>query len=355
MRITLLMGLVILQFVVQAQNSKKEIINPESLAFRELPLFAQRIAPAEIKLPFASIKIIDSRFDTTKFGFVPVVNFIPDKRNVFRKLRFKGGVANPVQEYYNDYYKNSFQQNGFELLIVMKRFWLSGIDNSRDKRIALTNSLEAGTNFYLKWEYYIGKNGKYLPVRRTDTLMHMDDDETRYVTENFDERKLGGIKFFLKAMIELYNFDNKIAAFDNLPGKTMEQILEFNNKRNEIKVLKDSILKKGVYLNFDEFKNNAPSINDFKEEKTRYQVFKSERYLSDPQGNLINEYWGYSDGEDFRYGKYGNDKIYRVGQTFEFFVQVNNVAPDNSTPVTTKNKIKVWYPYQIDMETGQVY
>ena len=355
MRIVFLIIFVALQTVVFSQNSKKELINPESLAFKELPLFAQREAPSELSLPFESIKIIDSRFDTSKIGFIPVISIVPDKRSVFRKCRFNGGVAKPLQEYYNQYYKNVFRQNGFQLLIVMKRLWISGVDISRDKRIALSNSLEVKSNFYIKWEYYLGKEGKYLPVRRTDTIAQMDESEYKYLSENFDERKLASIKFLFKAMIELYDFDKKLLQFDKLPGKTLEEIMAYNNKRNELKVLKDSVLQKGVYLSFDEFKNNAPSIKDFNEEKMRYKVIKSERYLTDLQGDLISEYWGFSDGKNFRYGKYGNDKIYRVGNTFEFFVQVNNEAFDYSTPVPTKGKIKVWVPYQIDMESGYVY
>ena len=334
---------------------KIETINPESLYFKELKLTAQRTAPAEIKFPFSSIRIIDSRFDTSKIGFLPVDNIIQDKRNVFRKIRFKGGIVKPLQKYYNDYYKNSFKQNGFELLIVMKRFWVSGVDYTRDKRIVLTNSLEATTNLYCKWEYYLGNDGHYLPVKRLDTIMQVNDEIAQFIDEEFDERRLGKFKFLLKAMIELNDFEKKAEMFDRLPNKTIEEILNFNAKRNELIVLKDSAFKKGIYLSFEEFKNNKPSIVDYKEEKTRYKIFKAERYLTDSQGNLINNYWGYSDGEIFRYGKYGNDRIFRVGNTFEFFVQINNAEANNSTPVTTRDKIKVWFPYQIDMETGNIY
>ena len=355
MRIVLLVFLMSLQLVMYCQNSKKELINPESLAFKELPLFAQREAPSDISLPFESIRIIDSRFDTSKIGFIPVINILHDKRSIFRKFRFKDGVAKPLQEYYNKYYKNLFQHNGFELLIVMKRFWISGVDVSRDKRIEFTNSLDVNTSFYIKWEYYLGKDGKYLPVRRTDTIAHLNESDYKYLSENFDERKLAPIKCLLKAMIELYDFDKKLLQFDKLPGKTMEEITAYNIKRNEVKALKDSVLQRGIYLSFDEFKNNAPSIKDFNEEKMKYKSFKSERYLTDLQGNLISEYWGFSDGQNFRYGKYGNDKIYRVGNAFEFFVQINNDVLEYSTLSPAKAKIKVWFPYQIDMESGYVF
>jgi hypothetical protein len=338
-----------------SQDQKKQAVNPDGLYFKELKLRAQRTAPKEIQLPFSAIKIIDSRFDTSKIGFLPVNNFIYDKKNVFRKIRFKGGITKPMEEYYNDYYKNSFQQNGFELLIIMKRFWLSGVDYKRDKRIGLTNSLEVATNLYFKWEYYIGKDGHYLPVKRIDTLMQVSGDLAEYIDEEFNERRLSRFKFALKAMIELFDFEKAVAMFDKQPQKKMDEIIGFNKRRNELIVLKDSSFKKGIYMSFEEFKNNNPSIKDYKEEKTRYQVFKSEKYLTDLKGNIISDYWGYSDGESFRYGKFGNDKVFRIGNTFEFFVQINTSMADNSTPVTTKDKIKVWFPYQLDMETGLVY
>ena len=36
--------------------------------------------------------------------------------------------------------KDSFAQNDFELLIVMKRFWISGNANSNNKRVEVSNS-----------------------------------------------------------------------------------------------------------------------------------------------------------------------------------------------------------------------
>ena len=357
MKILLSACLIFLCSIVYCQRSKTEIIDPEKLTFKELKLTAQRSAPATIRLPFSSIKIVDSRFDTTKLGFLPTSSLIYDKKSVFSKIRFKGGgVAKPLEEYYNDYYQKSFTANGFELLIVMKRFWLSGIDYTRDKRIVLTNSLETATNLYFKWEYYLGKEGKYMPLKRVDTLMQVSDEQAASIDEDFHERRLNRFKFTLKAMIELYDFSSKVELFDKQPAKTMDEILNFNAKRNEIVILKDSTFKKGVYLSFEEFKNNTPSIKDYKEEKTRYKVFKKERYLTDANGNLITEYWGYSDGEEFRYGKFGNDKLFRIGNTFQFFVQMNN-AEINTDPnaATGKDLVKVWFPYQIDMETGNVY
>ena len=338
------------------QQQKIELQNPERLGFKEIRLNAQRIAPADIKLPFSSIKIVDSRFDTTKLGFLPVTNLFSDKHDYFKKLSFKeGSIAESLAAYYNDYYKNSFLNNGFELLIVMKRFWISGIDYTRSKRVDLANNLYVSGNLYCKWEYYFGKQGKYLPVKRLDTIMQSSEDQDLYIDEEFHERRLARFKFCLKALVELFDFERAVALFDKQPGKSMNEIISYNNKRNDIKILRDSSFQKGVYLSFDEFRNNKPSITEYKEKQTKYGLFKSESYLVDAKGDQISEYWGYSDGEKFRFGKFGNDKIYRVENTFEFFVQVVATEYDNSTPVATRSKFKAWMPYQIDMETGLIY
>lgn len=341
--------------VCLSQRNGHDLIDPEALSFKELNLTAQKSAPSEIKLPFASIKIMDNRFDTSKIGFLPYIGLVSGKKDIFKKIRFKGGVVKPLENYYNDYYKNSFTSNGFDLLIVMKRFWISGKNTKRSQRIELTNSLDVATNLYCKWEYYLGKEGKYLPLKRIDTIIQVSQATAQFVGEEFDERKMPLFKYALKAMIELNYFEKNVEAFDNQPKKTMEDIVNYNAKRFDLAVLKNINLKKGIYQTFQEFKNNSPSIIDFKEEKIRYQVFKSERYLTDMLGNLIKDYWGYSDGIEFRYGKYGNDKIFRIGNTFQFFVQINNTDANNSTPVATKDKTKVWFPYQIDMETGEIY
>ena len=72
----------------------------------------------------------------------------------------------------------------------------------------------------------------------------------------------------------------------------------------------------------------------------KYGLIDKEDYLIDSVGQIISDYWGYSDGKVFKMSKYGNNKLYRKGNTFEFF----NVHANS-----------LWIPYQIDMETGEIY
>ena len=97
----------------------------------------------------------------------------------------------------------------------------------------------------------------------------------------------------------------------------------------------------------------------------RYRVVNTENYLEDMNGATISNYWGYSDGTIFRYGMLGNEKVYRVQNTYCFFIKVegyeinrgNETAYNTGSGIntTSKSKFEIWVPYQLDMETGLIY
>ncbi len=345
-----------------ALSQKTETIpgSPDKLGYVDFLLLADQLAPSEVKLPFSSIKIIDSRFDTSKIGFVPIEYYVPTPTAIqqvisFKKISINAGISNSIESYYNAYYKNSFDQSGFQLLIVMKRFWISGIDNSADTRLDLVTNLKTATNFYCKWEYYIGKGDTYLPTKRIDTIIKAGDDIHSGLSEGFSKSKQDYFKFILKTLIEILDFDKAVVAYDSQNKKTLTDIHLFNNKRNSVPVLQDSVVKKGVYLNFDDFVNNRPSIIDFNIKKMKYGGFKNEPYLVKPDGELVNEYWGYSNGKEIRYRKFGNELIYRKGNTFEFYVLVKLNKISDVMAAIKGNQLYLRMPYQLDMETGLPY
>lgn len=358
--------LVITQFIsvsVFAQNSQRDELNPNQLEIKEFKLDAQKIAPDSLKLPFKSIKIIDSRFDTSKIGYILATNIFSDKKSSFKQMVLQGGNGNAIEKYYNKYYAGSFTGNDFELLIVMKRFWLGADSKRNNKRVEVTNSVESNNTIYCKWEYYLGKNGKYLPVKRVDTVIQNSIELSKYIQEEFSEKKLSFFKYALRGLIEILDYSNAIKQFDSVPKKTWIAVNEFNQKMNLMPALLGNTFKKGVYLSFDDFRKNRPSIIDFQEKKMHYGKMNAntEIYLEDMTGTIISNYWGYSDGTVFRYGMLGNDKIYRIQNTFCFFIKVLGYVISSDTQAgsgmvtTSKNKYEIWVPFQIDMETGEIY
>jgi hypothetical protein len=344
----------------------REVLNPNQLAVKEFNLEANTLAPSEIKLPFKRIRILDSRFDTSKIRYITNADILAGKKKAFKKMTFVGGTTNAIETYYNDYYAASFAPNDFELLIVIKRFWISGKSISNNKRVELANSGKDNNSIHCKWEYYIGKNGNYLPVKRMDTTFVVEEDVKNYLNDELSLKRLFYVKSSLNALIDVLDFSNAIIQFDRQTKKTLAQIKEFNERMKNIPVLRDSSFKKGVYLSFDDFKNNRPSVIAFQVKKMHYGKLNtnSEIYLEDMKGETISDYWGFSDGDGFRYGMLGNDKIYRVQNTFCFFIKVvgyvvqqgdqGQYGPGGINTIS-KDKYEIWVPFQIDMETGEVY
>ncbi|MFM2327287.1 MAG: hypothetical protein RIR31_1489, partial [Bacteroidota bacterium] len=108
----LFLTILFVPFNVFSQSNKW---NPNHLDDELTNLEAEYIAPTSIKLPFSSIKIIDSRFDTSKIGFTLGNKIFTSKTNYYKKFKLKKGTAVAIEEYYNDYYQKSFSNNGFEL------------------------------------------------------------------------------------------------------------------------------------------------------------------------------------------------------------------------------------------------
>jgi hypothetical protein len=346
---------IILPFFGFAQD---DISNPDKLKEKVFELGAEFIAPQTIKLPFSSIKIIDSRFDTSKLGFIYTGSFFRAKAKSYKKFKLKNGIESAIEKYYNEYYANSFMKNGFELLIVMKKFWISQFEAGNTKRQDIAKDNSTGGSFLCKWEYYIGNNGNYLPVKRVDTAFNYSEEIAKYIEKEFEEKKLMNLKFFLKKLIEIYDFEKALTVFDKQPKKTIEQINLYNQKRFNIPIIHDSITVNGVYLSFSDFQENKPSITLFTEKKMKYGNFKKEEFIQDEKGNTINPYWGYSNNSEIKYGLYGHDKIYRVSNTFEFFTRVtwhSTSTTSGDIPITYNTKNEVWIPIQIDMETGEIY
>lgn len=342
------------------QTGKKDIEDPNGLKIKEINLEARAIAPSEIKLPFNSIKIIDSRFDTSKIGFENRV--FTSKSNAFKSIQFAGGLAAALEKYYADYYENAFDSSGFTLLIVIKKFWISHHDYQSNKQPFMQSNSNVDSRIRCKWEYYLSKGNKHLPIKRVDTTWTLNEEMHKYLNEEFEEKKQRFIKFSLKALIEMLDYEKAVLAFDTQPAKTLGDIIRFNESRFNLPVLNEGSLAKGVFLNFEEFINNRPGIVSFREKETKHKSGKV-NYIENENGVEIVSYWGYCDGKSLKYGRFGNNRLFRVQNTFAFFTKSvsYNYSSSNTTTgyyttnFTLKNRNEIWIPFQIDMETGDVY
>jgi len=126
---------------------------------------------------------------------------------------------------------------------------------------------------------------------------------------------------------------------------TDEQIKERYQSRFNIPVLTNDHYERGVYKNFNEFRNNAPSVTRF---KVKTQGNTASLYDSD--NNIINSLkaFGFCDGRTcwIQNGIYCFPLV-RVGNSFEFLypVYVN----------TYRTSFVVKLLLALNMETGNIY
>ena len=339
-----------------AQNERKEKLNPERLQVKEFDLNAEPPEPSSEKLPFSSIKIIDSRFDTSLIGFAHNPDLFDGKRNSFKRLRLKGRCSDAIQTFLQSRFENSFDSSGFMLLIVIKKFWLSGIEYNKTKELDVSANFNSTKSLYCKWEYYLGKGDSYLPVKRVDTIWTLVDNLDERVMEKFEKKQKDFLRSSIQLLVGMLDYSMGIQLFDQQKKKSLQDIVNYNEARFKIPILNNSGLTQGVFVNFEEFRNNKPSILHFKEKKKSYDLSRIQKFIEDENGNQINPYWAYFDGEDIRHGKYGNDILYRTGNTFALFNKMVWYTAENRQGIFyDKQRHEVWVPYEIDMETGEVY
>jgi len=163
------------------------------------------------------------------------------------------------------------------------------------------------------------------------------------------------LNLVLHDLIEQFNYNKAAEVFDQKEKITFQEISNLNNKRFLLPVLMKPQLKDAVYFNFNEFVNDVPSITAFGEKKIRYMGLRNEEALVNKNDSTISNYWAYRYKGQTKISRFGNEKIYRLGNTFEYFVKVRVPVPRSTGQIVVINYNEFWVPYQLDMETGTFY
>ncbi len=333
------------------------VSNPGKLESKVVDLDIDSIAPAMNKFPFAKIKVIDARFDTASFGF----SYYRLLSTSSKKLKLKGGISASIENYFNNYYSHNFSNNQFELLIVIKKFWLSRLNSWQNVSPKYSSWESQDGSFFLKWEYYFGKDSMFMPLKRIDTILPCPFESVKKIVDNYAKNKARGLPFYLNTMIEAINYNYAISAYEKNAKKTLFQINEFS-KKSLTKPLFSNLnnIPIGVYKTYDDLLQLRPSYINYEIKKVKSGNGKV-KILMDDKRNPIESYWGYYDGKDLYCDFLSSQKLYRQENVFQFFLDFTMYAPaDVSFPNSNKNSfvkypLKYFIPLQLDMETGLPY
>ena len=163
--------------------------NPNNLRGKIFELSVKTIPSESLKLPFESIKIIDSRFDSSKLGF-RITRKFPSTNEVFEKIMLKHGIEKGIESFYNEYYKNNFIPNGKILLISIKKLWINSMPDRQGAYERKDLDRTSKQDIYAKFEYYLGSANAYVPLKRTDTIFQLTPNTKVEDYDRNDEKKL---------------------------------------------------------------------------------------------------------------------------------------------------------------------
>jgi hypothetical protein len=243
-------------------------------------------------------------------------------------------------------------------VIYIKKLWLSAFDSSE---LNTHNSHLKDAWLYVKSEVYLESNGAYQPVYRFDSVMYARK-KNNYTSSGFITSAL------LQSVEELNSTD--YALVKRKKQFTRSQIDGFNSQYVSSQALNPT---KGVYLSFEDFKNNRPRYTDFdcKFESLADIVYVQEHGQSVPVNNL----WGFSNGE-YVFIRMGSNffPLYREQNTWEFFGTATMEAKSPRMPVimgaglplaivsagaaelaSYEKKLVNMRAFQVDIENGKFY
>ena len=241
---------------------------------------------------FRHFEVIDQRSDTTRIGvhtFWPTFGHPRD-----RQLTFHSPASTEIAGYLNTWFTRP--DAPFTALVVLRSLWLSDASYLREEVKKDPNKLYERTHIRFKAEIYAVRDSQYMPIFRFDTLQaYKNSNLYRSVTTFYDlwDRDLTAIVATMADSASLLT----AVKVGHARLLHLEDILEFNRTRFYTPISNNASLTPGVYVSFEEFRNNAPSIRDFeikKENNTRVLYIKeaggSSWYYS-------HDVWGYCDGK----------------------------------------------------------
>lgn len=231
---------------------------------------------------FNHFEVIDARPDTARIG----VHRDRHKANhsFYRQLVLAGAASDDIAAYLNTSFSNP--RGIYSAMVVIRALWLSDANCSREGLMKDPGRGFEKTQIRIKAEVYAARDSVYVPLLRFDSL-----EISKKSSYSWYGEALSGLLAYL-ACSAADEADKKWQSGKRL---RLEEISQFNQSRFEMAITRDQTLSKGVYSNFDEFRNNAPSIKEYELKREDGRMIL---YIKDAgrKSYYSHNAWGYCDG-----------------------------------------------------------
>lgn len=251
---------------------------------------------------FSKTEFIDCRSDTSKLGFVMAGQF-----NDYHRVIFPQPTAAYLSETMQKFY-NSNPDTKENVAFVLKHLWVSErlVTPATYARSLLIGSIDYLSFCYVNVDCYAESNGQYKLIGKIDTVVSV----RKWIVNAADDLiKKTFFEAISKANVFFKNRNNAETSIDR------ERLIANYKSGFDFPVLKAANLTKGVYLNYNEFLNNNPSVKGFEVVKTKKtEIIKSENIAD----SVLARSWGYSDGTTLNIRVANNYyRAVRLANTFE--------------------------------------
>jgi hypothetical protein len=309
------------------------------------------------------IQVQDRRFEKSSWGLIK-------NRDIVYKIIPSGSMN--IQKSMQQYLDTKFTYNvatPYSLLAVIRHFCFSSERKKNDfEQYSKQPLWQAGVS--VKIDFYLQKNNLYYPLYRFKEDYISNKKEPN---ENMNEILSDAIDLAFAKLIETDKTNLNIGA----KAISAEMIEAVNQQAFQLPILLTDTLKKGVYQNFEELKNNKPSIADYKIEKNK--VLSKLIVEKDGQTFPAKNIWGFCDGERifiqcnnnfFELARQENSFFTMAAKNYSNKIRLNPgklaaemalvvLLPQGAYVVPNSLEVDKYYqnlkPYFLNMETGELY
>jgi hypothetical protein len=335
-------------FVLQAQKDETRFIKDSKESFYSFENIHYFSGP---KLPFKEIIVLDKRFDTTKIGYTH-----DNLSNKYSKIVLQKSWSGIL----NEYFKYNLDTNSHQtLFIVIQAFWMQFGTLAEVQRIKKINEIykddkDRGGSCMAELDVFVQSDSVFQALFKIDTTFLSLSGYNRNKLDNF---------FFLpfdSIAIKI----NLLSVPQNILNKRKIKLNEINNVYNnrfQIPVLKQINPEKGVFLSFQDFKENKPRFTQFGFKKGD---LSDEVYIiNNGKQEVIEKYWGFFDSSGL-YIRLGSNAFRAIRQqnTFELvgFQHINvrrDYQAETIIPRSLMDKMgtKSRKIFQVNMKTGRLH
>lgn len=307
---------------------------------------------------FKNISVLDIRPDTTRIGI-----YLFGAKLQARQFSSADPINSMLEKHLE---KNLVNANeGQELMILIRKLWLTTYKRKSDYKDMKNPRPERNdgirSEILFKADCYLKQGDEWVAWMQMDTICY-----SPALINEWGGRKLSAV---------LNDFTDRLMSANRetgtRPAFNLDVILaKYTNEYNKPPYTENKFAK-GVYVSFDDFKNNRPSNIQYeiKQEKNFANL-----YLKDKEGKLYysQRIWGFCDGEHVYAMLMGNlYSVFRTGNSYYLYGSPFIDQRTSSIPIIVPLAIGIAVSevemekkqavvkgltiFSIDMQTGEFY